>query len=367
MSLVAPAEILLPESRVLVRRRARSTWMSRMTAVFLAASIAGAVLHRSLLAEAWNDARSISPGWWVGLVGLVLAHRVLLVTQQWAAVTDVGFARMALGAEANLGASNAVVGGSAIGTALRVTMWRSWGVDPVGVAVALFLTALCPSFAMWALAGIHTWPDIVSGHADRADLIIGVGAVGFLVVPAAFWSAALLIPSFSARLARLANRIIRRVAGRVTVVARLLDSRPIPELSEEFRTRTLAVIRRRGLLILSSAIASQLMLALLLVASLHAVGAGQGLDPWEVMRAFALVRVGCSFVPIPGGIGVMEIGIVGALTTAGATRPEAVAALAVYRGLTFFMPIVTGTLGALIWRRRQCEVQHQVPSIEAFG
>ena len=128
---------------------------------------------------------------------------------------------------------------------------------------------------------------------------------------------------------------------------------PIPTVSEEFRASAWAVVRRRGAMILGGAIMSQLLLACILLASLHAVGAGAGLDGWEVVRAFALVRVVSSFVPIPGGIGVMELGLVGALTTAGSTRPEAVAALAIYRGLTFFLPILTGTVGALVWRRRQ--------------
>lgn len=352
MSLVAPAELLLPEARVQARRLPHR-WMSWATALFLLASVAGIVLHRSLMAEAINDARSVPMWSWALLLGLVLCHRLLLVSQQWAAVQNVGFARMGLATEANLGASNAVVGGSAIGTALRVAMWRSWGVDPLGAAVALFLTALCPSFAMWIIAGFHAWPDLVGGRADRVDVIVGLGAIGFLVVPAVFWAMALTRPKVTAWLGAGVQKGVNRVARRVPAVRRAVESNPIPAMSEEFRSRALLVCRKRGALILGSAIASQVILAALLVACLHAVGATDALNGWEVVRAFAVVRVVSSFVPIPGGIGVMELGIVGALTSAGATRPQAVAALAIYRGFTFFLPIVTGAIGALVWRRRQ--------------
>jgi uncharacterized membrane protein YbhN (UPF0104 family) len=356
MSLIAPADVLLPEALADVMPRARrlpKRWMSWSTGLFLGVSAIGAFAHRRLVGAAWAEARSIPARWWAVLVALVVAHRLALVVQQWAAVKHVSFGRMTLAAEANLGASNAVVGGSAIGTALRVAMWRSWGVDPLGAAVALFVTALCPSFALWLLAGVHTWPNLLTGHADRVDTIIGVGSIGFLLVPLIFWTFALTRPGFAAWISRRLQGVVLRVCGRIAPIRRIVLAHPIPELSEDFRTRSLAVFRRRGLLILTGAVVSQLLLALLVVASLHAVGVGSSLDAFAVVRAFALVRVFSSFVPIPGGIGVMELGIVSALISAGSTRPQAVAALAVYRGLTFFLPIVTGTLGALAWRRRQ--------------
>ncbi len=352
MSLVAPADLLLPEAHVRTRRLPRR-WMSWATGVFLTASAAGAFIHRSLMAEAWNEARAIPARSWLVLGALVLAHRLVVVLQQWAAVGTVSFGRMAVSTEANLGASNAVVGGSAIGTALRIAMWRSWGVGPLRASVALFVTALCPSFAMWFIAGAHTWPDLVAGRADRVDMFIGLGAVGFLVVPFAFWGAALTQPKCTAWLAGRVGSFANRVGRHVPVVRQLLVRYPVPTVSEEFRSSACTVLRRRGIVILGGAVASQLLLAMILLATLHAVGAGGGLDGWEVIRAFALVRVVSSFVPIPGGIGIMELGLVGALTTAGAARPEAVAALAVYRGLTFFLPILTGAIGALVWRRRQ--------------
>lgn len=352
MSLAAPADLLLPEARVRTRRLP-PRWMSWATGLFLLASAVGVFLHRSLMADAIRDAKSVAARSWVLIVALVICHRLLLVSQQWAAVPHVQFSRMGLATEANLGASNAVVGGSAIGTALRVAMWRSWGVDPLGAAVALFLTALCPSFAMWIIAGAHAWPDLVAGRADRADLLVGLGAIGFLVVPAVFWAMALTRPAVTAWIGGGVQRVVERVGRRIPAVGRAVAHHPIPAMSEDFRSQALAVCRRRGALILGSAIASQAVLAALLVACLHAVGASGSLDGWEVVRAFALVRVVSSFVPIPGGIGVMELGIVGALTSAGATRPQAIAALAIYRGFTFFLPIVTGACGALIWRRRQ--------------
>ncbi len=359
MSLVAPLEGLAVDGALSVPRphlrHLPKRWMSWCTGVFLLASVTGAWFHRVLLGEAWREARRISPSWWLVLASLVVAHRVAVVVQQWSALPGSSFFRMAAATEANLGASNAMVGGSAIGTGLRVAMWRSWGADPLGVAAALFVGALGPSFALWTLAGAHTWPRMLLGNATRIDVLLGIGAIGFLVVPFVMWTLVLTRPGALAFVSARIERIAEWAARRIPAAAVLLARRSVPEISEDLRLRSLSVLRRNGLRIFVASCAAQALLATILLASMHAVGAPADLNGLEVIRAFALVRVFSSFVPVPGGIGVMELGIVSALTTAGATRPEALAALAVYRGLTFFLPIVSGTLCGLWWRRNQAE------------
>jgi putative heme transporter len=359
MSLVAPLDGLAVDGALSVSRphlrHLPKRWMSWCTGLFLSASAAGAWFHRALLGEAWREARRISPAWWLVLASLVVAHRVAVVVQQWSALPGSSFFRMAAATEANLGASNAMVGGSAIGTGLRVAMWRSWGADPLGVAAALFVGALGPSFALWTLAGAHTWPRMILGGADRIDVALGVASIGFLVVPLVMWTAILTRPGALAFVSARIERVAEWAARRLPIAATLLARRSVPEISEDLRLRSVSVLRRNGLRIFVASCMAQVLLASILLASMHAVGAPANLDGMEVIRAFALVRVFSSFVPVPGGIGVMELGIVSALTTAGATRPEALAALAVYRGLTFFLPIVTGAIAGLVWRRNQAQ------------
>jgi uncharacterized protein (TIRG00374 family) len=48
-------------------------------------------------------------------------------------------------------------------------------------------------------------------------------------------------------------------------------------------------------------------------------------------------------IPItPGGLGIVELGLTGALVAAGAGDAEAVATVLVYRALTWLPPILTG-------------------------
>ena len=64
------------------------------------------------------------------------------------------------------------------------------------------------------------------------------------------------------------------------------------------------------------------------------------------------------FIPTPGGVGVIEAGLTGALVAAGAPPAGALAAVLVYRAITYVMPIMIGAAMYVVWRTRtgnRCE------------
>ena len=54
----------------------------------------------------------------------------------------------------------------------------------------------------------------------------------------------------------------------------------------------------------------------------------------------------------PGGVGVVELGLTGGLVAAGGLHAPVVAAVLVYRALTFLPPIFVGAGCYLYWRAR---------------
>jgi uncharacterized protein (TIRG00374 family) len=73
----------------------------------------------------------------------------------------------------------------------------------------------------------------------------------------------------------------------------------------------------------------------------------------EVLAAFAFVRL-LSALPItPGGLGVVELGLVAALVAAGGNEPPVVAGVLVFRALTYLAPIPVGVVTYVIWRLRR--------------
>jgi len=58
------------------------------------------------------------------------------------------------------------------------------------------------------------------------------------------------------------------------------------------------------------------------------------------------------FIPVPGGIGVVEGGLLVGLTSAGMPESSAFAAVLLYRVATFYLPPIWGWF-ALTWLRRR--------------
>ena len=70
----------------------------------------------------------------------------------------------------------------------------------------------------------------------------------------------------------------------------------------------------------------------------------------EFLRVFFIVTLLGSFIPTPGGVGVIEAGLSGALVASGVAPTSALAAVLVYRLITYVMPILFGAVLYLFWR-----------------
>src|SRR5262249_29081151 len=121
-----------------------------------------------------------------------------------------------------------------------------------------------------------------------------------------------------------------------------------------FRTKMIRVLRERGLFLATAEVVSQLSLFLVLLASLRFVGVPDSSVSWaQALTVFAFVRLGTAVPVIPGNIGIVELGYIGGLGVAGAPRNAAVAAVLVFRLLTFFFQIPLGGVTYAVWRRRR--------------
>jgi len=90
--------------------------------------------------------------------------------------------------------------------------------------------------------------------------------------------------------------------------------------------------------------------ALALGASLHAVGEQASLATLLVVITTASIIGGA--VPVPGGLGVVEAGLIAGLTAAGVPQSQAVAAVFIQRLFTAYLPPIWGWV-TLAWMRRR--------------
>jgi uncharacterized protein (TIRG00374 family) len=85
-------------------------------------------------------------------------------------------------------------------------------------------------------------------------------------------------------------------------------------------------------------------------ASLHAVGQQASLA--IIITVITLASIVGGAVPVPGGIGVVEAGMIAGLTSAGIPQDQAVAAVFIQRLFTAYLPPIWGWV-TLAWMRRR--------------
>jgi uncharacterized membrane protein YbhN (UPF0104 family) len=237
--------------------------------------------------------------------------------------------------------TNAVPGGSAAAVGLTWSMYRSRGLDRGPIARSLVVTGVWDLFVklstpLLAVAWLSTQQPIGPGLIQAA-VAGGALFVAFIV---------------------LATMVL---AGPATVasVGRLLER--IPAVGDDLTPR-LARLRQETLGLLATrwrhltfwTVAGHANLFLLLVLCLRAVGVTSSeLSAAAVLAAFAFGRLVTAVPLTPGGLGVMEVGLVGALSQVGEAPSAAiVAAVVLFRFATFALPIPLGAVAWLAWSTR---------------
>ncbi len=132
---------------------------------------------------------------------------------------------------------------------------------------------------------------------------------------------------------------------------RLAAQKVRPKASEVWsHLKVLAGHPRNLVEIFGGSLAAQLFVAMALGAALHAFGDHLSLATLIVVLTLGSMLGGVS--PVPGGMGVVEAGMIIGLTAAGISESDAVAAVFVQRLFTAYLPPIWGWF-VLVWLRRK--------------
>jgi putative heme transporter len=317
------------------------------------------------LGKTWDRLDKGSPGWLavaaafelLSFAGYVALFRTVFVraprTQiDWRAsyeITMAGLAATRLFAAAGSG-----------GVALTVWALRRAGLDRRTVAAQMvaFITLLY---------GVYMAALVIFGVGLRTGVLPGGGSFAITIVPAVFggcvialFLALTLIPVDVE--GRLAAWQARRGADRHGrhLLARLVT---LPALAASGVRGALAVVRSRDPLALG-AIAWWAFDIATLWASFKAFGASPALS--VVVMAY-FVGMFANVLPLPGGIGGVDGGMIGAFIAFGINAPIAVVAVLVYRALAFWLPTVPGAIAYVQLRRRVAGWADGATQLDAVG
>ena len=293
--------------------------------------------------QVWSAISTLS---WPWILALLATSTLFILSDAppWLAVLPgLGFfnaLRMDLAGSA---LSQVVPGGAAVNVATQYGMLRNWGFEGPPVVLAVSLTTLWSQFATFAfpvlaiaLLSLDGGHDVALRTVALAGLIIVAMLAGVLV--AALWSP---------RMAKQLGDKAARIATRLNAIVR---KRPVQWNGDElvrFRSSAIDLLRHRWAALTAATLANQLTVFLVLVVSLRALGITRSeVDVVEAFAAWSLVRALGSIPITPGGLGVQEVALSGALVGFGAHNAAAVAATLLYRALTFLPSVVLGLAAA---------------------
>lgn len=263
-----------------------------------------------------------------------------------ATLPHLSFGQAMVVTETSTAISNVLPGGPAFGMGLTYSMYSSWGFDRNSVAIAIGVSGIADLFSKLAMPAfamifIVLYEDSSLGLITAA-LAGTLVLAGFIIV---FW--------MTLSSDRSAHRVAELLA-RAASPALKLRGRSVHNWGATFagfRTQTITLLRERGWRIFGASMMSHVSLFIVLLLALRHVGVSGPQVGWaEALGAFAFVRFLTALPITPGGLGVIELGLSAALVYAGGPRAEVVAAVLVFRALTYLVQIPFGAITYLYWR-----------------
>jgi uncharacterized protein (TIRG00374 family) len=300
-------------------------------------------------------------GWqdWLVLLGATLLNLATFPPPWMAALPGLGYRQAMAMTQASTALAIVSPAGAAVGMAGSYSMLRSWGFGsgPVGLAVAVT--------GIWNQLANLTFPVVAlalltAAHQDHPALrTAAVVSIAILVIVLVSFALMLSRPRRARSIGGWAARIVSRMK-------RLVRRAPVSWGAESFvrfRAQALGLLRRRWHVITLGTLVGHLTVFVLLVICLRVVGVSSSeVSGVEAFAAWALVRILGAIPLTPAGVGIVEIGLTGALVAFGAPNAEAVTATLLYRALTVLPTLALGLLAAATWRTHQPGESIESPS-----
>ena len=223
-----------------------------------------------------------------------------------------------------------LIGGTVATTALVIRFFQKQGLKVAVAASSAVMNSLASGIVQVTLVVVglaFTSTQFVPSAAGGSDLgrliLLAIVVVGVAV------SVALLVPKLRAALRRTVHPQVAAAKANL---------------------RGILTTPRKALMIFGGNLCSQVAYALVIDAALRAYGTPLPLLQIIVINSLASVLGGVA--PVPGGMGVIEAGLIAGMTAAGVPQSEAVAATFTARLFTAYLPPIWGWV-ALQWLRRR--------------
>jgi uncharacterized membrane protein YbhN (UPF0104 family) len=300
--------------------------------------------------DVWRVVEDLTWPWILGLLGVTVLNLVTFAPPWQVALPGLRFRSALALTQLSTALSIVVPGGAAVGIAGSYGVLRNWGFPSREIGRAVTLVSLWNQFANLSYPIIAVFLLALTGGESAllaTAAFVGAGALGVAVAALA---AVLATDRMADDLGDLSARVANWALGKV-------GKGPVGwggASFERFRRDSLDLLRRRWHVLTLATYLGTLTVFLVMLVALRALGVpASEVSLAEAFAAWALARLLGSIPITPGGVGVVELGLTGALVAFGGNNAGVVAAVLLYRFLTMVPTIILGLLAAATLRRRQ--------------
>jgi uncharacterized protein (TIRG00374 family) len=302
------------------------------------------------LSSVWRAIRSLTKVEVAVLVGLAAWNLATYWIQMVVATPGLTYPQAMVLTESTTAVSNALPAGGAIGVGLTYSILGSWGFSNSRATLAVLVSGIWNNFAKLGMPVLALAILAVSGEASGGRLVAAL--VGLLGLVGAVTIFALILRSEA--FARRLGLFTQGIATRIRKVFRKGPATGWDLAVTKFRGRVLGFVHRRWIQLTVVTVIGHLSLYLVLLASLRVMGVSEQEASWaQVLAVFSFARLVTAIPITPGGVGIVELALIGGISAAGGERAEVVAAVLIYRLLTYVVPIVFGGITYVFWRRNR--------------
>jgi uncharacterized protein (TIRG00374 family) len=316
------------------------------------------------LSSVWDAFRSLT---WREMAVLAVATVWNLITY-WIvlviATPGLTVGQAAVVTQSTTAIANAVPAGGVVAIGLTYTMQGSWGFSKSRTTLSVLVTGIWNNFVKLGMPILALALLALQGQPGGGRVVAAIVGLAVLVAAVAVFALILRSEDFARKTGIVAGRWMSRLR-------RLFRKGPAEgwDLAVvKFRNRVIGLVRKRWVGLTLSCLVSHFSLYLVLLISLRVMGVSDAEVGWaEALAVFAFARLLTAIPLTPGGVGVVELALITGLTAAGGDDAQVVAAVLLYRALTYVLPIVLGGFTYIIWRRKRSWRDSAPPMTIAMG
>jgi len=316
------------------------------------ALLVGVLPRLADLGQVWETVRSLTLLSTLVLVGLAVWNLFGYQFVMMASLPGLRLHHAFLTGQIAAAVTNTVPAGSVVGIGVTYAVLSSFGHGTAPIAMAAVLSGWWNTLVIFGLPSIAALLLALEGGTNR--LLLSAAAIGLALLAGAI--VVLFLVSTRERVARAVGRAGQRA---VSFLRRLVRKGPVSGWDEgfaRFQRNSAVLIRRRWHLLTLATLVSHLSIFWVLLACLRDLGVGPEVISWpKALGAFAVVRLATAVPITPGGLGLVEVGMTAALVLAAGEGADVeapiMAAVLLFRALTYLLQVILGVVCYLLWQR----------------